>query len=88
MTSDTSQSTSAFETLTPADCGAFTARAVAAATELAESHGIKVAESAVLETYRQLRLLHAAGWVFALSPEVDDWAVHARGRLDMLRGLA
>jgi hypothetical protein len=44
--------------------------------------------AAALETYRQVRLLHAAVWVFALSPEVDEWVVHARGMLDMLRGLA
>ncbi len=43
---------------------------------------------AELETYRQVRLLHAAVWVFALSPEIDEWVVHARGMLDMLRGLA
>jgi hypothetical protein len=44
--------------------------------------------TATLETYRQVRLLHAAVWVFALAPEVDEWVVHARGMLNMLRELA
>lgn len=44
--------------------------------------------AATLEPYRQVRLLHAAVWVFALSPEVDEWVDYARGMLDLLRGLA
>jgi hypothetical protein len=41
-----------------------------------------------VEAYRRVRLLHATVWVLALLPEVDEWAVHARGMLDALRPLA
>lgn len=41
-----------------------------------------------LDSFRRVRLLHAAVWVLALLPEVDEWAVHARGMLDALRPLA
>lgn len=41
-----------------------------------------------IEAYRRVRLLHATVWVLALLPEVDEWAVHARGMLDALRPLA
>jgi hypothetical protein len=43
---------------------------------------------AELEHYRRLRLLHGAVWVFALTPELDEWTVQARGMLDMLRTFA
>jgi hypothetical protein len=41
-----------------------------------------------VEVYRRVRLLHATVWVLALLPEVDEWAVYARGMLDALRPLA
>ena len=41
-----------------------------------------------LEAFRRVRLLHGAVWVLALLPEVDEWAVHARGMLDALRRFA
>lgn len=40
-----------------------------------------------LEAFRRVRLLHATVWVLALLPEVDEWAVHARGMLDACRSL-
>lgn len=44
--------------------------------------------AAALEPFRQVRLLHAAVWVFALSPEIDEWVVHVQSALEMLRELA
>jgi hypothetical protein len=41
-----------------------------------------------LVLYRQVRLLHVVVWVFALLPEVDEWAAHARDMLDAVRALA
>ncbi len=41
-----------------------------------------------LVLYREVRLLHVVVWVFALLPEYDEWAAHARDMLDALRPLA
>ncbi len=44
--------------------------------------------ASALEIFRQVRLLHGAVWVFALLPEVGEWAMQARAILDVLRDLA
>lgn len=41
-----------------------------------------------LALHRQVRLLHAVVWVFALLPEVDEWAAHVGPMLDAVRALA
>ncbi|MDQ3829714.1 MAG: hypothetical protein M3361_10495 [Candidatus Tectomicrobia bacterium] len=35
-------------------------------------------DSMTLEPYRQARRLHATVWVYALLPEVPEWAAQAR----------
>ncbi|MBN2526368.1 MAG: aminoglycoside phosphotransferase family protein [Deltaproteobacteria bacterium] len=41
-----------------------------------------------LELYQQARLLQGVVWVFALSPEIDEWVTQAREMLDTVRNLA
>ncbi len=44
--------------------------------------------ASALELYRQVRLLHGVVWVFALSPELDEWVTQVRGMLDTVRKFA
>lgn len=46
-----------------------------------------VSSPEALETFRRVRLLHGTVWVLALLPEVDEFAVQARGMLEALRPL-
>jgi aminoglycoside/choline kinase family phosphotransferase len=44
-----------------------------------------VPDSSVLEPYIKMRQLHAVVWVYALLPELPDWAEYAKVMLNNLR---